>query len=229
MGIAERKEREKEEMRERILDAAVELFLSEGFEKTSLRAIAKKIEYSPATIYLYFKDKEDLLKAVFKYVFQKFLSKMQSFDPTKATREEESFHHVGENYINFALENPHAYELMFMSTVNSTHNAPLNQDCDPVLDNSNSEYKQEGTDEKIGFDSFGFLIEIINHQIRLGAKPRYDVLACAMITWSMVHGIASLAIKGRLAMVPKEQQQHIFDSIVHAVDYAIFEKLPPSS
>ena len=56
MGVADRKEREKEEMKTKILEAAKKLFLDHGFEKTSIRNIAEEIEYSPGTIYLYFKS-----------------------------------------------------------------------------------------------------------------------------------------------------------------------------
>ena len=55
MGVTERKERERQEMRQRILDAAQQVFVEEGYEKASIRNIAERIEYSPATIYLYFK------------------------------------------------------------------------------------------------------------------------------------------------------------------------------
>ena len=51
MGISDRKEREKEELRERILVAAKTLFLQKGIEKTSIRNIADLIEYSPGIIY----------------------------------------------------------------------------------------------------------------------------------------------------------------------------------
>ena len=60
MGIAERKEREREEVKDLILNAAREIFLSEGYENTSIRKIATKIEYSPGIIYHHFKDKNDL-------------------------------------------------------------------------------------------------------------------------------------------------------------------------
>ena len=64
MGISERKEREKLEMRRKIVDVAKDLFIHEGFEKTSIRQIAEKIEYSPATIYLYFKDKTEIFQEI---------------------------------------------------------------------------------------------------------------------------------------------------------------------
>ena len=52
MGTKERKERDKLEMQQKILDAARELFMKEGYENVSIRKIAEKIEYSPGTIYL---------------------------------------------------------------------------------------------------------------------------------------------------------------------------------
>jgi AcrR family transcriptional regulator len=73
MGISERKEREKQEMREKILLVATEMFIEEGYDKTSIRKIADKIEYSPATIYLYFKDKDEIFHAIHDKGFDKFL------------------------------------------------------------------------------------------------------------------------------------------------------------
>jgi AcrR family transcriptional regulator len=59
-GIAERKE-EREEVKDLILNAAREIFVEEGYENTSMRKIASKIEYSPGIIYLHFRDKNELL------------------------------------------------------------------------------------------------------------------------------------------------------------------------
>ena len=61
MGIQERKERERANMRRLILETANSLFISKGFDNISIRNIAKLIEYSPATIYLYFKNKEEII------------------------------------------------------------------------------------------------------------------------------------------------------------------------
>src|SRR4051794_30766926 len=55
MGVHERRARQKESVREEILDAARTLFVKEGYEHASIRKIADKIEYSPGTIYLYFR------------------------------------------------------------------------------------------------------------------------------------------------------------------------------
>ncbi|NPU84625.1 MAG: TetR/AcrR family transcriptional regulator [Syntrophaceae bacterium] len=60
MGIAERKLREKESRRQQIQETAAELFYRKGYAETSLDEIARQVEISKATIYLYFKSKDDL-------------------------------------------------------------------------------------------------------------------------------------------------------------------------
>ncbi|MFI5403492.1 MAG: TetR/AcrR family transcriptional regulator, partial [Planctomycetota bacterium] len=74
MGITERREREREEIRTRILDAARELFDSEGYEHVTMRRIADAIEYSPTTIYNHFTDKDDLVDALCHEEFSHLLS-----------------------------------------------------------------------------------------------------------------------------------------------------------
>ncbi len=64
MGIAERKEREKMQRREEIIQAAEKVFFSRGFEKATMDDIAERAELSKGTLYLYFKSKEDLHMAV---------------------------------------------------------------------------------------------------------------------------------------------------------------------
>src|SRR4051794_9482355 len=64
MGIKERQERDREAVSRSILDAARELFVSEGFQHVSIRKIAERIEYSPAAIYGYFPSKDDIFFAL---------------------------------------------------------------------------------------------------------------------------------------------------------------------
>ena len=61
MGIVERKKRQRESLRHEILDASREILLAGGYAQLSMRGIAKRIEYSPTTIYLYFKYKDEIL------------------------------------------------------------------------------------------------------------------------------------------------------------------------
>lgn len=74
MGVKERRDREKEELRQKILDAAVELIARDGHEALTIRKLASRIEYSPRTIYLYFADKEALLEDVVEEGFRRTLA-----------------------------------------------------------------------------------------------------------------------------------------------------------
>lgn len=64
MGIKERQERDRETVRRAILDAARDLFVSEGYGNVSIRKIAERIEYSPAALYSYFPSKDDIFFAL---------------------------------------------------------------------------------------------------------------------------------------------------------------------
>ena len=82
MSIQERKQREKEALRNKILQAASELVSAEGHENVSIRKIARAVEYSPRTIYLYFRDKEHLLQEVVEAGFERTLS-LRSKEPAQ--------------------------------------------------------------------------------------------------------------------------------------------------
>ena len=60
MGIHERKERERERRRQQIIVAAKRVFIRKGLSKTTMEDIANESELSPGTLYLYFKNKEEL-------------------------------------------------------------------------------------------------------------------------------------------------------------------------
>ena len=76
MGIAERKEREKEDVRKKILDAAHDLFEAQGYENVTMRAVADAIEYSPTTIYLHFANKDALVEALCFEDFERLSARM---------------------------------------------------------------------------------------------------------------------------------------------------------
>src|SRR5215467_6144691 len=113
MGVRERRARQKRYLRQEILDAASELFVREGFENVSMRRIAEKIEYSPTTIYLYFRDKSELLEQVCSETFSRLVHRLskileQPGEPLDRLRRGLLA------YIEFGLENPHHYRATFM-------------------------------------------------------------------------------------------------------------------
>lgn len=203
MGIAERKEREKLEMQDLILQTAAELFVAQGFEKTSMRNIAEAIEYSPATIYLYFKDKNELFYALQKEAFQKFFKYFQTVpklaDPMQRLRR------LGRIYQKFALENPAYYDLMFI-----------------MREPMESEANQDKWDE--GMRSHQVLHDIIDDCMAAGHFKGRDPMIMAHMIWSFVHGLASIKVRERMRMFPdKSHKKIIKDSLETFSDF--LEKL----
>lgn len=187
MGIAERKEREREEMKERILQGAQKIFLENGFDKTSIRTIAEEIEYSPATIYLYFKDKNELLFALHEQAFIKMMGEFSILetiaDPFERLVE------MGNLYINYAIQNPGLYDLMFVM------DAPMESlACRDEL-------------WEDGMKSFALLKGIIEDCIKSGYfSASTDIEVTALTIWGQVHGLVTLYLKKRMDMFEANEQ-----------------------
>jgi AcrR family transcriptional regulator len=114
MGVQERREREKQGIREEILAAARTLFVEDGFENVSIRKIAEKIEYSPGTIYLYFQDKADILAQISEETFSRLEQKLAAINRDMAAEPLDRVRRGLRAYIQFGLEHPNRYVLTFV-------------------------------------------------------------------------------------------------------------------
>ena len=113
MGVQERRAREKQDIREEILDAARTLFVKDGYDQVSIRKIADKIEYAPGTIYLYFRDKAAILDQICDETFSKLARKMDAINRDDADPLE-SLRRGLRTFIQFGVENPNHYIITFM-------------------------------------------------------------------------------------------------------------------
>lgn len=193
MGIVERKERDKTERRQAILAAAQRLFTEQGFEKVSIRNIAEAIEYSPATIYLYFKDKNELLFALQSQAFGQLA---QAFEPVAAlAHPAEQLRTLGQQYLRFAFQHPELYELMFMMT------APMAADaaCDAQVPWAS------------GRAAFDQVVRVVQRGIEAGVFRHPDAETAALLVWSQVHGLASLFLSKRLIIFPEDRRNALID------------------
>jgi len=89
MGIQERKEREKERRRQQIMVAAKRVFSDKGFNKATMEDIAQEAELSPGTLYLYFKNKEELYASLSLRILQYLLIRVEHVNDDKETDPEE--------------------------------------------------------------------------------------------------------------------------------------------
>jgi AcrR family transcriptional regulator len=188
MGIPERKEKQKLEIKKAILDASMKLFMEQGFENVSIRKIADLIEYSPTTVYLYFKDKNEILFNLHEIGFQKMAE--YTTDLWTIKNPLVRLAKMGEYYLKFGLENPAYYELMFILK------APM-EALENLVDNC---------EWRSGDQALGRLKDAIQECMDKKLIEKGDVDAVSMAIWSMVHGMVSLAIRDRFEkLVPRDQ------------------------
>jgi len=175
MGVQERRAREKKELRQEILDAARDLFVREGFENVSMRKIAEKIEYSPTTIYLYFKDKADLLDCICEETFARLVRKQNSIDQA-VTDPIERLKKGLKAYIEFGLKYPNHYKVALMMT----------EDFEERLHCERS--------REMGKKAYIHLRNELGQLAGLGLIQVTDIDASAQVLWANIHGLTSLLI-----------------------------------
>jgi AcrR family transcriptional regulator len=183
MGTKERREREKAVTRDKILDAARELFAAEGYEGVTMRKVADKIEYSATAIYVHFADKQQLFRELCQQDFATLAQAFQTIaglaDPVERLAE------IGRAYVEFGRQYPNHYKLMFMTP------APPE-----VLGQEEfAEYACEvkGNPEK---DAYAFLKSSVQQAIDAGRfrDGLQDAEMISQTLWAAVHGVISLTI-----------------------------------
>jgi AcrR family transcriptional regulator len=176
MKSAIRRKQHQDELREKILDAARELFVTEGVEAASMRKIAEKIGYTATTLYNHFEDKEALLHALCDADFSALHESFQKIgripDPVERLRK------LGQAYITFALRYPSHYRLMFMTP-------RVHRDDDACHEAGRGDPDR---------DAYAFVRATVVEGLQAGVfRDEYDDAdLLAQVVWSGVHGVASL-------------------------------------
>ncbi len=186
----ERREQQKTDLRALILQAAVRLFeAGGGYEQFSLRQVAEEVGYSPTTIYLYFKDKDDLLLHVVFEGFREFGQMLQAgYDA--GTTPLERLRLIGQAYLEFGLSHPVHYRLMFM------------QRSEMMFQ------KLEGHLHTV-VDSFAVLQAAVHEALEQGFLAPYPLEVYTALLWADVHGIVALQIS--TGQITPEQARAIND------------------
>jgi len=177
MGPKERRTREREQTKSRILDAAREMFVEDGIEAVTMREIAKRIEYTPTAIYHHFRDKQALIEELCLIDFRALAQAFQKIGRIEDPRER--LRRIGLAYIDYALEHPSHYRFMFMTPKPMLPASSLGiSDGDP---NSHA---------------YGVLRASVAEGVAAGGfRPEFtDADELAQILWAGVHGIVSLHI-----------------------------------
>lgn len=175
MGIAERKQEEKQEMHKLILNGARKIFLEKGYEQTSMRNIANEINYSPGSIYFYFKDKSEIFHELHREGFQLLLAQLKVLDKVAAPFER--LKAMGRVFIEFAQDNKDYYNLMFI--VDEPAKTP------------------ETGGFKIAQEAINQLYSVVKECQQLGKFKGLDTEYFTFMMLSTLHGICALFCKDR--------------------------------
>lgn len=182
MGIPERREREKELLRASIIEAARDLLSEQGLAALSMRAIAERIEYSPATIYLYFRDKDALIREVVRAGFGQLedyvRAELKALPATASAADQYSA--MGRAYARFALENTAYFRVMFELPAAARMDCP--EDCGEARE---------------ARDPFG-VVALLQRAAAEGMAGLGDARKAAVIGWGLIHGLTSLYLSGHL-------------------------------
>lgn len=200
MGITERKEREKLALKEKIIASATALFLEHGFERTSIRMIADKIEYSPATIYLHFKDKNELFATISERAFSLFFEYFSAVKPIENPMER--LKKLGKQYLKFASDHPAYYDLMFVNR------APMEHE------------DQQWSGER----SHDILTSTVQACMDQGHFSGHELHSLSLAIWSAVHGLASLKLRKRLSMYQDENVDLLLEKALGSLNSMLDSK-----
>ena len=201
-----RREQERLATREKILEAAREMFNEVGVEATTMRAIAERIGYTATAIYYHFKDKNAMLLELshrdFSQLAHRFTFARDIKDPIERIRA------VGLAYVDFGLNNPSQYRFMFMT------------------DHGVFEPEEVGLDKNNPEESaYAFLQICVADAIdqkRIRPELCENPNQVANMLWSAVHGVVSLhMVKCHVHWVdwgdPRKLSEMMVDSVIRGI------------
>jgi len=169
-------------LKQLLLDSAVALIAEAGPRAFTLRELARRAQVSHNAPYRHFKDKDDLLAAVAAQGFD-LLSSAMTAEMAKGRTALERLHLAGRGYVGFALKWPQHILVMFET---------------PAADAARPEY------DASGLQAFQILLDAIVAVQAEGGLPAGDPHPLAIVAWAAVHGLAKLAIAGRLPFDARE-------------------------
>lgn len=182
MDAIDRKRRHKEDLKKDILTAARELFTQQGWESTSIRNIAEKIGYSPATIYLHYRDKNEIFFELHREAFRLLVSYFQVLGGV--TDPFERLKAMGRAYIRFALENQDLYKLMFVMEEPMRH----------VESRTDQDWAE-------GDNAFNLLVQTVAECQQKGYFRNLKTGNISFVIWGTMHGLCTLRTSGHLGHV----------------------------
>jgi len=186
-------------LKESLLQTALEMIDREGLEAITLRELSTRLGTSRSAIYRHFSGKDALMKAVINSGFKKLdLAVSPAFNAAEKDFLER-FHDMGMAYVTFAIHNPNLYRLLFGPAMSREREEMCESEKPDLhkLKNGDSSEEVVKNDEESGFHKLAALI--IQGQEERIFKAGEPVLVATAI-WALLHGLSSLVIDGHLSV-----------------------------
>jgi AcrR family transcriptional regulator len=170
MGSRERRERQRAELKDLIKQTAKDIFIKDGYDKVSMRKIADRIEYTPTTIYLYYKDKKTLMFDIlndYNKEFEATVNEIKNSDETAIIK----LRRYLLQYIEHGISNPEMFRLLTMFFMEKKDNVAGQQN-----------------------ESFVYMRELITEAIKNNMLKDENPVRIAQQSWMHAFGIASLLV-----------------------------------
>ena len=188
-----------EPLRQKILEEATGIVYREGVDRITMRALGEKLGYSPATIYLYFKNKDELLLKIAQNGFERLAERQVRLFELDCPRE--ALRRTARAHLDFAFENPALYELIFQKLQPARYQKEHQPHAFALIDSWHRMYAR-------GLSAEAFRIS--DSEIALAFQI------------SLLHGFAQLAIAGRMPQPGSEQtlsqlRDQVVDQLMEAM------------
>lgn len=203
MKKQERKDRDKEEQRRRILAAADEIVAREGVNQLSIRKIAAQMDYSPGIIYHYFQSKEDLIDQLMQEGYRKIVAVLRAVDVPE-NQPERLLQESLLRYIEIALERDNEYKHILLN------------DSPHVLNRTSVLFP--GAAEKR--EAIGMLSRCLSSFDSMRDKNKEQVELTAQMIWSATFGLIIRMIIEK-DQLTAEQKQKLIDHHLEWVNRSI--------
>ncbi len=202
MGISERKLREKEQRRLDIVLAAEKVFFSRGIHLATVDDVAEAAELSKGTLYLYFKNREELIAAVFHRGMD-ILQKMMVDAALQCTSAIDKIRILGKVYLDFAKKYPDHFSLMLTKELHKLEVDETKPEAVSCI--------------KSGLQLLNMLKMIIIEGMQEGSiRKDIDPARMALIVWGQIHGVIAIASQEERCEHFQQFCQFSLESVVNA-------------
>jgi AcrR family transcriptional regulator len=192
-------------LREEILEASKDLLIEDGFGNLSMRKIASRSNITATSIYIHFRNKDDLILALVEESIENLKKAIARVaDPSKGLMEQLEV--MAMAYIGYALEHPREYEIIYMVRPEEMPRYP----------------KEKFRQVRSGYE---LLAEVIKKGARKEQVIVEDPLLTAYTLWAQIHGVVSVILNKRLD-TRVSQERFIRQSVDHIIQGFINQKTP---